>query len=306
MLRGWRSHCTLFPEIPPDKVGFASDRRPAEFGIECRTISVIIAVLNNKGGVGKTTASVNLGAALAGPKRRVLLADLDSQASASLWCGVDRKHLLPSSADCLLHNYPVAQAIRHTPTRCLDLITGSAELANADLALCDVVGRELTLKQALQPVRSRYDIIILDCPPSLSLIGVNALVAADAIVVPVTPQFLAIEGLVSLLSAVEQVKTRLGSRARLLGILLTMVTPTRAAMAACDHLRSQYREKVFHTEITASRALEEAPAEGKSIFQFAPKTRAADAFQRLAGEVLERARNGKFRQAVEGGTIRAK
>ena len=256
---------------------------------------MVIAVLNNKGGVGKTTASVNLGAALASPRRRILLIDLDSQASASLWCGVDRRHLLPSSADCLLHDYPVAKAIRPTPTRSLDLITGSTELANADLALCDVVGREMTLRHALQPVRDMYDFIILDCPPSLSLIGVNALMAADGLIVPVTPQFLAIEGLVSLLGAVDQVKTRLGSRAKLVGILLTMVTPTRAADAAIRALRAQHRDKVFQTEITASRALEEAPAEGQTIFQFAPRTRAAEAFDRLAGEFMERVRTGKFR-----------
>jgi chromosome partitioning protein len=233
---------------------------------------------------------VNLGAALASPKRRVLLVDLDSQASASLWCGVSRSQLVPSSASCLLEQLPLTKAIRQTSTPNLDLITASAELANADLRLCEVVGREVTLKRALQSVRQRYDVIVLDCPPSLSLIGVNALMAADALLVPVAPQFLAVEGLVSLLGSVDQVTTRLGSRVKLLGVLLTMVRTGRAVTEVRERLRSQYRERVLHTEISFCRALEEAPASGKSIFQFAPRTQAADAFRRLAGEVLERLR----------------
>jgi chromosome partitioning protein len=257
-------------------------------------LPLTLAILNNKGGVGKTTTAVNLGAALASPRRRVLLIDLDSQASASIWCGIRRGRLKPSSASVLLHDFPVEQAIRSTPTPHLDIITGSIELANADLALSDVKGRETTLKHALRGLPSTYGMVVLDCPPSLSLVGVNALVAADAVLIPVPPQSLAVEGLGSLVASIDTVRRRLGAQSRMLGVLITMSGQRSGeAKRIRQRIRAEYRDGVFRTEVESCRALEEAPAVAKTIFAFAPRSRAADAFRHLAVEVLERLRPGR-------------
>jgi chromosome partitioning protein len=251
--------------------------------------SVVIAIVNNKGGVGKTTTSVNLSAALAAPGRRVLLMDLDSQASTSLWCGIQRGRLRPSSANVLLNQFPLEQAIRPTPFPHVDLITGSIELANADLALGDTKGRELMLKHLLKAARGHYAIIVLDCPPGLSLVGVNALVAADALIIPLVPRLLEVEGLVGLLASLDRARTQLGIRWRILGILFSMVERSSKAQAAArKRLRAQYRDRIFDTEIDANPSLSDAPGAGQSILTFAPRSRSAESFRRLAAEVLQR------------------
>jgi chromosome partitioning protein len=259
-------------------------------------LHVVIAVLNSKGGVGKTTVAVNLAAALASSNRRVLLVDLDSGGAASRWLGVSPKHLRPSSASCLLEKYPILKAVRHTSTSHLDLLPGSIELANADIALCGVRGRETAVRRMLERVSPNYDLVLLDCPPSLSLLGINAIVAADGIVVPVSPESLAVDALDTLLAAIERVRSRMSSDAALLGIVLSLVEPQRKhTREIAERLRAEHRDAIFHTEIRWTAALSAAPASRRTILAAAPRSSSADAFRRLTGELLQRLRALKFR-----------
>ena len=243
---------------------------------------MVIALVNSKGGVGKTTSAVYLAAALAAPRRRVLLVDLDSQASASHWCGVSRNQLRPSAASVLLEKYPILKAIRHTRAPHLDLLTASRELANADVALAAVRGRESGLRRMLERVHEHYEVIVIDCPPGLSLLVINAIVAADGLIVPVSPEPLAAEALGALLASIERVRQRMQVGSRVLGVLLTQVDPRRALnREAVDRIRAEYRDEMFHTEIRWSAAIAAAPES-----RCPPP--AADAYRRLAGEVLHR------------------
>ena len=252
---------------------------------------MILAILNNKGGVGKTTTAVNLAAGMARHGQRVLLVDLDSQGSASFSLGVPRSELRPSSADVLLHDIPIRTAIRRTGTEGLDLLTGSMELANADLALGGVSGRERCLAVRLSPIRSLYSHILIDCPPSLSLLPINALLACDQFLVPVTPQYLALEGLVNLLEAMEKIRSGFGMTARCLGLVLTMVDyRPKVTTEIVEMIRDHYQDLVLDTEIRGNVRLSEAPSFGKSIFSYDPKSSGALAYDQLSQEVLHRCR----------------
>ena len=249
----------------------------------------IVAVVNNKGGVGKTTSAVNLSAGIAAGKKKVLLVDLDAQGSASLSLGLTRGDLSPGSAEVILEGLPIREAIRPSSVKGLDILPGSMALASADLALSDVKGREVILKAALKPILGDYDFAVLDCPPSLGLLTVNALIAADFFLVPVTPDYLATEGLVNLMDAVERIKKGIGKAADLLGILLTMADHRLNVTDEIGRMiRGYYGRQVFKTEIRGNVRLKEAPSFGKSIFAYDNGSAGAEAYRQLTKEVLQR------------------
>ena len=249
----------------------------------------IIALVNNKGGVGKTTSAVNLAAGLVAAGRRVLLADLDAQGSASLSLGLTRADLTPGSAEVMLEGHPIREVIRPTSVKGLDILPGSMALASADLVLSVVKGREVVLKDALTPIRGDYDFTVLDCPPSLGLLTVNALTAADFFIIPVTPDYLSLEGLVNLMDAVERIKKGIGKAAGLLGILLTLADYRLNVTEEIGRMiRGYYGRLVFKTEIRGNVRLKEAPSFGKTIFDYDKGSAGAEAYQELTKEVLQR------------------
>ena len=249
----------------------------------------IIALVNNKGGVGKTTSAVNLAAGLVAERRRVLLVDLDAQGSASLSLGLTRGDLSPGAAEVILEGLPIRDAIRPSSVKGLDILPGSMTLASADLALSIITGREVVLKAALKPILGDYDFLVLDCPPSLGLLTVNALTAADFFMVPVTPDYLATEGLVNLMEAVEKVKTGIGKTADLLGILLTLADyRLNVTKEISRMIRGYYGRLVFKTEIKGNVRLKEAPSFGKSIFAYDNGSSGAELYRLLTTEVLQR------------------
>lgn len=248
-----------------------------------------LALINNKGGVGKTTTAVHLADGLARTGARVLLVDLDAQASASLALGVEREDLEPSIATALYDDQPIGTVTREAPGADVDLVPGSESLKSADIRLAQEYGRERLLQRLLEPAAERYDHVVLDCPPSLSLLPINSIVAADWFLVPVEPHYLSLEGVGSLLDTVEDVRTGIGEAAELLGLVVTRADfRAKATQQVIDLLREEHGEAVFDTVIRGNVRLSEATSFGVSVFEHAPQSTGADGYRSLTDEVLER------------------
>ena len=255
---------------------------------------MITAVVNRKGGVGKTTTAVNLAAAIAAQGLRVLLIDLDSQASTSLSLGVPRWALAPSMADVLLNSRPADDVVRATRVMGLHLMTASTDLSSMDRELGPQSNREGRLETALRPIRGRYEHILIDCPSVSSLAPLNALVAADSYIVPVVPHFLAIEGVRNLCASADRILGRLAAPSKLLGIVLTMVDyRAKATRQNVARMREEFGSDVFAVEIRTNTRLAEAPAAGQTIFEFDDSSTGADAYRLLAEEYLLRCRKSE-------------
>lgn len=248
----------------------------------------IIAIANQKGGVGKTTTTINLAASLHASEHKVLLIDLDPQGSATVGCGVDKHNLVWSINDVLLHDCIVEQACL-TVANGFDLIPANGDLTVAEVALMSKVNREGFLAQALRSESDRYDYIVIDCPPALNTLTLNALMAADSVLIPMQCEYLAMEGLVALLGTIEQVRHALNPRLKLEGILRTMYDArSRLCTEVSRQLLTHFDDKVYQTVIPRNVRLAEAPSHGLTALQYAKNSVGAAAYMILAVEMIKR------------------
>ncbi|MDQ1091054.1 chromosome partitioning protein [Xanthomonas sacchari] len=248
----------------------------------------IIAIANQKGGVGKTTTAVNLAAALARQSQRVLLVDLDSQGNATMGSGIDKRELAASTCDVLLGESS-AEQIRVTAPEGFDLLPGNIDLTAAEIQLMDQPAREQRLKTALAPLREAYDFILIDCPPALSLLTLNALTAADSVIVPMQCEYYALEGLTALLETIEALRAELNPALEIEGVLRTMFdVRNNLANAVSAELTNHFGDKVFRTIVPRNVRLAEAPSHGQSIVGYDRTSRGGVAYLGLAGEIVRR------------------
>ena len=249
----------------------------------------IIAVANQKGGVGKTTTSVNLIASFAAMKHKVLLIDLDSQGNATMGCGVDKTALEKSSCELLLQDASVPDVLLKLENLGFDLIPGNADLTAAEVELIRVDQRERRLSAALAEFRQDYEYILIDCPPSLNMLTLNALVAADGVLIPMQCEYYALEGLSALVDTLKNIRAKINPGLRLEGVLRTMYDPrSRLTREVSEQLMGYFKDRVFRTFIPRNIRLAEAPSHGLPILQYDKSSRGALAYLALASEIVRK------------------
>lgn len=253
----------------------------------------IIAVTNQKGGVGKTTTAINMSACLAGCGKRTLLMDLDPQGNATSGLGIDKEGLEKNMYDCLIDRVPIAAVLQETAVKKLAVLPATMDVAGAAVELVNMERREYALADALQTylqsVKKPYEYIVIDCPPSLGLLTINALVAADFVLIPVQCEFYALEGLAQLMQTVEMVRSDLNRDLRLLGLLMTMYDGrTNLSIQVTDEVKKYFSDQVFKTIIPRNVRLGEAPSHGEPITVYDPRSKGAQVYEKLAKEVIRR------------------
>lgn len=251
-------------------------------------VAKIIAIANQKGGVGKTTTSVNLSACLAALKKRVLLIDSDPQGNATSGYGINKSDLSMSIYQVIIDGKDIQEAIQTTDYG-IDLLPANIELAGAEVELVAAISRETRLKRAIDKIKDQYDYILIDCPPSLGLLTLNSLAAADTLLMPIQCEFYALEGVSQLMNTMELVQNNLNPRLDIEGVLLTMYdSRTRLSEQVADEVRSHFGDAVYKTMIPRTVRLSEAPSYGQPILAYDGKSKGAEVYMKLAKEVIAR------------------
>jgi chromosome partitioning protein len=251
--------------------------------------TITLAIINQKGGVGKSTTAVNLAAALGKQDKKTLIVDLDPQGNATSGFGVEKIVGMKSVYDGLMNDVPADELILKTGEKNVDIAPATIDLAGAEPELAVVLSRENRLKDLLEPIKGVYDYIIIDCPPSLGLLTINSLAAADELIIPIQSEFYALEGLSKLIDTIKLVKVRLNPNLEIQGVLLTMYdSRTTLARQVADEVNEFFKEKVYKTVIPRSVKLAEAPGFGQSILIYSSTGKGAIAYRELAKEVIKR------------------